>query len=57
MSYLLARNGRIEEDLVDQVFNSSERRLTDFSFSLRISAKKRGLSPSWGRSVRKPWPK
>jgi hypothetical protein len=25
----------------------------DFSFSLRISAKKGGLSPSWGRSVRK----
>jgi CRP/FNR family cyclic AMP-dependent transcriptional regulator len=27
MSYLLARNSRIEEDLVDQLFNSSERRL------------------------------
>jgi CRP/FNR family transcriptional regulator, cyclic AMP receptor protein len=27
MSYLLARNSRIEEDLVDQLFNSRERRL------------------------------
>jgi CRP/FNR family cyclic AMP-dependent transcriptional regulator len=27
MSYLLARNSRIEENLVDQLFNSSERRL------------------------------
>src|ERR1700720_829580 len=27
MTYLLTRNGRIEEDLIDQLFNSSERRL------------------------------
>jgi CRP/FNR family cyclic AMP-dependent transcriptional regulator len=27
MSYLLTRNTRIEEDLIDQLFNSSERRL------------------------------
>ena len=27
MAYLLARNGRIEEDLIDQLFNSSEKRL------------------------------
>ena len=27
MAYLLTRNGRIEEDLVDQLFNSSEKRL------------------------------
>jgi CRP/FNR family transcriptional regulator, cyclic AMP receptor protein len=27
MSYLLARNSRIEEDLIEQLFNSSERRL------------------------------
>jgi CRP/FNR family transcriptional regulator, cyclic AMP receptor protein len=26
-AYLLARNSRIEEDLVDQLFNSSEKRL------------------------------
>jgi CRP/FNR family transcriptional regulator, cyclic AMP receptor protein len=28
MSYLLTRNSRIEEDLIDQLFNSSEKRLT-----------------------------
>jgi CRP/FNR family transcriptional regulator, cyclic AMP receptor protein len=27
MSYLLSRNVRIEEDLIDQLFNSSEKRL------------------------------
>jgi CRP/FNR family transcriptional regulator, cyclic AMP receptor protein len=27
MSYLLARNARVEDDLVDQLFNSSEKRL------------------------------
>src|SRR5215211_7092244 len=27
MSYLLNRNSRIEEDLIDQLFNSSEKRL------------------------------
>jgi CRP/FNR family cyclic AMP-dependent transcriptional regulator len=27
ISYLLSRNGRIEEDLIDQLFNSSEKRL------------------------------
>lgn len=27
MAYLLTRNNRIEEDLIDQLFNSSERRL------------------------------
>ena len=27
LSYILARNARVEEDLVDQLFNSSEKRL------------------------------
>jgi hypothetical protein len=27
MAFLLARNARVEEDLVDQLFNSSEKRL------------------------------
>jgi CRP/FNR family cyclic AMP-dependent transcriptional regulator len=27
MSYLLSRDSRIEEDLIDQLFNSSEKRL------------------------------
>jgi CRP/FNR family transcriptional regulator, cyclic AMP receptor protein len=28
MAYLLTRNSRVEEDLIDQLFNSSEKRLT-----------------------------
>src|SRR5665647_2957041 len=27
IAYLLTRNGRVEEDLIDQLFNSSEKRL------------------------------
>jgi hypothetical protein len=27
MAYLLSRNSRIQEDLIDQLFNSSEKRL------------------------------
>ena len=30
LSYILARNARVEEDLVDQLFNSSEKRLARF---------------------------
>ncbi len=30
MAYLLDRNSRIEEDLIDQLFNSSEKRLARF---------------------------
>ena len=40
MSYLLTRNSRIEEELIDQLFNSSEKRSRGFSFSLQISARK-----------------
>ena len=54
MSYLLTRNSRIEEDLIDQLFNSSEKR-PDFSFSLQISARKAGRSRSWESLVRKHW--
>src|ERR1700686_1439478 len=34
MAYLLTRNSRIEEDLIDQLFNSSERRLARMVFLL-----------------------
>jgi CRP-like cAMP-binding protein len=34
MSYLLARNSRVEEDLIDQLFNSRERRLAAFAADL-----------------------
>ena len=31
MAYLLSRNSRVEEDLVDQLFNSSEKRPQEYS--------------------------
>ena len=39
-AYLLGRNIRYEEDLVDQLFNSSEKRLARLLCCWRISAKK-----------------
>ena len=44
MSYLLSRNIRIEEDLVDQLFNSSEKRLAR-SFAARSFGKESQLEP------------
>jgi hypothetical protein len=35
MAYLLSRNSRIEEDLIDQLFNSSEKRLARLLLLLR----------------------
>src|SRR5208283_243095 len=40
VAYLLARNIRYEEDLVDQLFNSSEKRLARICSCLLISARK-----------------
>ena len=40
VAYLLARNIRYEEDLVDQLFNSSEKRLARPSLYLLILARK-----------------
>ena len=39
VAYLLTRNIRYEEDLVDQLFNSSEKRLARFCSCLLISAR------------------
>ena len=55
MSYLLTRNSRIEEDLIDQLFNSSENASPGCCFSLQISARKAGQNRSWENSVRKCW--
>jgi hypothetical protein len=49
MSHLLTRNGRIEEDLIDQLFNSSESAWPGFFFSWQISARKAGRSRSLGK--------
>ena len=42
IAHLLARNSRVEEDLVDQLFNSSEKRLARLFCCWRISARKVG---------------
>jgi CRP/FNR family cyclic AMP-dependent transcriptional regulator len=45
MSYLLSRNSRIEEDLVDQLFNSSEKRLARLLLLLANFGKDGSLQP------------
>src|SRR5208337_366071 len=60
VAYLLARNIRYEEDLVDQLFNSSEkvkRGSLGFCCCLLISARRVFLKPLSPRSVRKLWPR
>jgi CRP-like cAMP-binding protein len=45
MSYLLKRNSRIEEDLTDQLFNSSEKRLARLLLLLANFGKEGGRQP------------
>ena len=45
MSYLLERNTRVEEDLVDQLFNSSEKRLARVLLLLANFGKDREPEP------------
>jgi CRP/FNR family transcriptional regulator, cyclic AMP receptor protein len=45
MSYLLSRNSRIEEDLIDQLFNSSEKRLARLLLLLANFGKDGTLQP------------
>ncbi len=45
MSYLLSRNSRIEEDLIDQLFNSSEKRLARLLLLLANFGKEGSLQP------------
>ena len=50
MAYLLTRNSRIEEDLIDQLFNSSERRLARMLLLLANFGKE-GRSQPIGLSI------
>ena len=45
MAYLLKRNNRIEDDLIDQLFNSSERRLARLLLLLANFGKEGGAAP------------
>jgi CRP-like cAMP-binding protein len=45
LAYLLSRNSRIEDDLIDQLFNSSERRLARLLLLLADFGKEGGTTP------------
>jgi CRP/FNR family cyclic AMP-dependent transcriptional regulator len=45
MAYLLSRNSRIEDDLIDQLFNSSERRLARLLVLLANFGQEGGVQP------------
>jgi CRP-like cAMP-binding protein len=49
MSYLLTRNSRIEEDLIDQLFNSSEKRLARLLLLLANFGKEGTPQPVMGK--------
>ncbi len=49
MAYLLARNSRIEEDLIDQLFNSSEKRLAQLLLLLANFGKEGKPEPIVGK--------
>ena len=46
MAFLLLRNSQIEADLVDQLFNSSEKRLARLLIMLARSGRKQSCAPS-----------
>ena len=57
IAYLLSRNVRIEEDLVDQLFNSTEKRLARMLLLLAHFGKEWRPEPSSPRSARRRWPR
>ena len=57
MSYLLTRNSRIEEDLIDQLFNSSEKRLARLLLLLANFGKERSPQLITPTSAKRPWPR
>jgi CRP/FNR family transcriptional regulator, cyclic AMP receptor protein len=50
VAYLLARNARVEEDLVDQLFNSSEKRLARVLLVMANFGKEGRTEPVIGKS-------
>ena len=55
VAYLLTRSGRIEEDLIDQLFDSSEKRLARLLVLHANFASNAALSRSIPTSARKRW--
>ena len=54
MTYLVTRSNRIEEDLIDQLFNPSEKRLAAFCFCWPISEKTKSQHPLMLQSAKQP---
>ena len=57
MAYLLTRNSRIEEDLIDQLFNSSEKRLARLLLLLANFGKEGKPEPIVGKFSQKRGPR
>jgi CRP-like cAMP-binding protein len=57
LSHVLARSARVEEDLIDQLFNSTEKRLARVLLLMAILARKAGPSRSRRKSAKKPSPR
>ena len=55
MTYLVTRSNRIEEDLVDQLFNSSEKRLARLLLLLANFGKDATPTPIDASIVKRPW--
>jgi CRP/FNR family transcriptional regulator, cyclic AMP receptor protein len=55
MTYLLTRNSRVEEDLIDQLFNSSQKRLAPLLLLLAHFGKEGPRSQSIQVSARRHW--
>jgi CRP/FNR family cyclic AMP-dependent transcriptional regulator len=57
IKYLLTRNNRVEEDLIDQLFNSSEKRLARLLLILAHFGKEGRPQPIAVELSRRRWPK
>src|SRR5690348_11253112 len=55
VAHILERNARVEEDLVDQLFNSTEKRLARLLLLLANFGKEGRPEPISRKSVRKHW--
>ena len=55
VTYLVTRSNRIEEDLIDQLFNSSEKRLARLLLLLANFGKDGEPTPIDVQSIRQPW--
>ena len=57
LTHMLTRNIRIEEDLVDQLFNSTEKRLARTLLLLARYGEPEGLTAPFPGCLRKSWRK